>query len=203
MHSFDSGDGVFFTGDHHFGHGNIIKFCDRPFACAEEMDDALVSNWNSIVSATDTVFYVGDFSLSGSVDCVKSMFGRLNGKIYFIPVWWHHDSRWLATGDIMRSAGGYLVRMMNTIDVIKFPRIQKQGFPLSITLSHYPMAEWEASHYGAWHVHGHSHGKHVDAQNRNIVDVGVDCWNYRPVSFREIFDKMRSIGFGGEWEEKN
>lgn len=203
MHRFSSIDNLFFTGDHHFGHENIIKYCGRPFSCSEEMDSVLVDNWNAVVSSGDTVFHVGDFSLSGDVDYVKSMFSRLNGKIYFVPIWWHHDSRWLSAGSTMKSADGEPVRMIDTIDLIRFPGIKKQGFPLCVTLSHYPMAEWEASHYGAWHLHGHSHGNYSDPLWRNIVDVGVDFWSYRPVSFGEIFDKMRSIGFGGEWEEQN
>ena len=54
---------IFFTADTHFGHANIIKYCHRPFATVEEMDDALVRNWNAVVSPDATVFHLGDFAL--------------------------------------------------------------------------------------------------------------------------------------------
>ena len=53
---------TWFSSDQHFGHSNIIKFMLRPFADVEEMDYALITNWNSVVSPEDSVYVVGDFS---------------------------------------------------------------------------------------------------------------------------------------------
>ena len=51
---------IYFTADTHFGHNNVIQFCDRPFASVEEMDEAMIQNWNERVTGNDTVYILGD-----------------------------------------------------------------------------------------------------------------------------------------------
>jgi calcineurin-like phosphoesterase family protein len=46
------------------------------------------------------------------------------------------------------------------------------------------MAQWDGRHHGAYHLHGHSHGTH-HAEGA-ILDVGVDCHDYRPLSLEEV-----------------
>jgi len=52
---------TFAISDPHFGHGNIIRFCNRPFSSVETMDQALMDNWNNVVGDYDTVIMNGDF----------------------------------------------------------------------------------------------------------------------------------------------
>ena len=47
---------IYFTADTHFEHENVIRFCDRPFASANEMDEAMIANWNARVRGNDTVY---------------------------------------------------------------------------------------------------------------------------------------------------
>ena len=47
---------VFFTGDLHFGHENVIAFDDRPFKSVEEMDAELIKRWNAKVGKDDLVY---------------------------------------------------------------------------------------------------------------------------------------------------
>lgn len=51
----------FYIADLHIGHENAIKFDNRPFRNVEEMNDKLISNWNSVVGKNDTVYVIGDF----------------------------------------------------------------------------------------------------------------------------------------------
>lgn len=44
---------IFFTSDHHFSHANIIRYCNRPFASAEEMNQELIRRWNQTVSLNE------------------------------------------------------------------------------------------------------------------------------------------------------
>jgi calcineurin-like phosphoesterase family protein len=77
----DLGDRVWFTADHHFGHENIIKFCNRPFASAQEMDEAMIERWNSVVKPDDKVYHLGDFTLNNAA-AADHYFKQLNGRIY-------------------------------------------------------------------------------------------------------------------------
>ena len=76
----------FMTSDTHFGHANIIKYCNRPFKSVKEMDNILIKNWNSVVSDEDIVFHLGDFSFERK-DSYKY---RLNGDIILIKG--NHDT---------------------------------------------------------------------------------------------------------------
>lgn len=67
----------------HFGHSNIIQFCDRPFASVEEMDYNLIKNWNEKVPPDGLVFHLGDFGWGGYQE-YKKIRDQLNGKIILI-----------------------------------------------------------------------------------------------------------------------
>ena len=54
--------------DLHLRHGNIIKYCDRPFRDAPHMDGAIMTGWRSAVGAGDTVLNGGDVALAGALD---------------------------------------------------------------------------------------------------------------------------------------
>ena len=83
---------VWFTSDNHFGHENIIRFCNRPFISSHEMDCAMIDNWNKVVKPQDIVYHLGDVTLG---DNAMQYLEKLNGAIYIIETPWHHDKRWL------------------------------------------------------------------------------------------------------------
>ena len=49
------------TSDYHFSHFNIIRYCNRPFETAEEMNETIIRKHNERVQPEDTVFFLGDF----------------------------------------------------------------------------------------------------------------------------------------------
>ncbi|MBR5018268.1 MAG: metallophosphatase [Bacteroidales bacterium] len=68
-----SGENLFFTSDTHFFHEGIIKFCNRPFATVEEMNETLIQNWNETVPENGTVGKI--FLILGNHDLKKAKQG--------------------------------------------------------------------------------------------------------------------------------
>lgn len=46
---------IFFTSDLHFNHDREFVWGDRGFKIVEEMNEAIVLNWNSVIDEDDTV----------------------------------------------------------------------------------------------------------------------------------------------------
>lgn len=181
---------VWLTADQHFGHANIIDYCKRPFADADEMDGALVSAWNEVVEANDIVLHLADFTLSNR-SVAQAYLKQLNGRINLLCYPWHHDKRWLPHPDTIMMARRHCVTWSHPLVVLEVPELGSGGHPLAITLCHYPLAIWDRKHYGAIHCHGHSHGDY-EGEGR-IIDVGVDSaanlvGAYRPLSLAEVIE---------------
>lgn len=171
---------TFFTADTHFGHGNIIKYCNRPFTSAKEHDEALIANWNSMVNKNDHVYHLGDFAF-GSPQWCRSIRDKLNGKIFLIEG--NHDK---ALRKAIYSDGFEWVKDLH------FYKSQFKGQKIEIVLCHYAMRVWPKSFHGSWHLYGHSHGSLPEETDRFSFDVGVDCWNYFPVPIEKIVEKMEA-----------
>ena len=178
----------FFTSDHHFGHENIIKYCDRPFSSADEMDEAMIDLWNDTVGVDDEVYYLGDFSLGGA-KVVADILPRLNfGSIVLIVG--NHDKVW-KKGEIKdslvqayRDAGFNYIASYGEIAIDT----------CYMAMSHYPYAgdhgdkdrypERRAVDKGMPLLCGHIHEKWK--KRGRMVNVGVDAWCGKPVSEHQI-----------------
>lgn len=163
---------IWFTSDTHFGHKNIIEYSKRPFKDVKEMDQALIDNWNDVVNDGDTVFHLGDIMFSKDYWILD----KLKGKKSFIRG--NHDS------DVMVDE----IRKRN-FAVRDYYELKYEGRKL--ILFHYPILSWNGARKGSIQVHGHSHGTVNDLNvGRRRVDVGVDVYNYRPVSVEQIIEEM-------------
>ena len=74
---------TYFISDCHFGHKNIIKYCNRPYSSIEEMDEDLINRWNKKVHKNDIIYIVGDLFYF-SIENAKSVLDRLKGRKHLI-----------------------------------------------------------------------------------------------------------------------
>jgi calcineurin-like phosphoesterase family protein len=172
----------YFTSDTHFGHANVIKYCDRPYKDQWEMNDALIKNWNSVVKPEDLVFHLGDFGFMNPPSLVKIVW-RLNGTICLVPG--NHDSRQLLNK---------LYEIPQTKLVVE-ERYKELSFnSRKIVLCHYPIESWNNMSHGSIHLHGHSHGK--SRQQAGRFDVGVDSpyMHYKPQPLQYFLDMASKQG---------
>jgi calcineurin-like phosphoesterase family protein len=177
---------TWFTADTHFGHANVIRYCERPFITIQEMDEALIENWNHVIRSDDTIYHLGDFTLSGQEEAIY-YFSRLNGMISLIPG--GHDKRLIRKGEY-RSKSGYPVNILPPVYTIKLSIPDHEQLKL-VVLSHYAMRVWDRSNYGSWHLYGHSHGTLPSL--KNSLDVGVDCWDYKPITIETIYQAICNL----------
>jgi len=157
---------IFFTSDTHFHHVSILKYCNRPFASVEEMNEKLIANWNSVVTSKDVVYHMGDFSW-GNAEKIRSVFDRLNGQKHLVLG--NHDDI-----DSHKKLKWNWVKTEYTLKVND----------LRYVLYHYPQRSWNYSVHGARHLFGHCHG--TAKPWGYSFDVGTDCWDFTPVSIEVV-----------------
>ena len=83
---------TYFTADSHLNHASLLRNLRPGFASIEEHDELLIEAWNSTVRPGDTVYHLGDFSLSKDPAYLARTFRRLNGRRKVLVVG-NHDRR--------------------------------------------------------------------------------------------------------------
>jgi calcineurin-like phosphoesterase family protein len=131
------------------------------------MNCALTEKWNEKVkSDKDIVYVLGDFCF-GNPELYLS---KLNGRK--ILVRGSHDKR------------------INGFEAV-YDLYEFKEKDIRSTLCHYAMRKWGYSHHRAWHLFGHSHGK-LEPLGKSF-DIGVDSWNFYPLSLDEVSEKMKTL----------
>lgn len=161
---------IFFTSDTHFGHTNVIKYSNRPFAHTHEMDETIITNWNSVVKPNDIIYHLGDFSFSSPAK-TKDIVYALNGRKILIRG--NHD----------KSLKSMVLDLFEEVHYYHELNYNDN----KIVMCHYPFEVWNKKHYGSICLHGHSHGTLKNKMYRRF-DVGVDTNNYFPYSIDKIFE---------------
>jgi len=160
----------FYTADTHWDHKNIMKHCNRPFGSVHEMNETLIKNWNSVVGVNDTIYHLGDVGFKNT----GTILPRLNGRIHLIHG--NHDNS---------------TTKRNNRFITSSPIKEIKIGGIKTVLQHYAMRTWNASFHGSMHLFGHSHGR-LPPHGLSF-DVGVDSWDYMPVSEKQIIDKMATL----------
>ena len=183
----------FWTSDLHFGHANIIRYCSRPFSDVAQMNAKLIDNWNDVVADSDDVWVLGDFAM-GAIDQTLAFVSRLRGAKTLVTG--NHDRCWSAAGN--KSA-----RWVETYLDAGFGNVVHGTIPIELggapaLAGHFPYAgdSHDDDRFVALRpidcglplLHGHVHERW--RVNGHQVNVGVDVWDYRPVSDDQLLTAL-------------
>lgn len=194
---------VWFTADLHFGHARIIELSHRPFGSIEEHDQALMDRWSACVRPDDIVWVLGDLAIEGKwkhgLEAIQSLPGRKR------LITGNHDQAWVGKSDWTRFIADY----QDVFGVVT-PWARTKVLGTKVNLSHFPYVgdHTEGSRFDEYRlrigkplIHGHVHSTErlttvpindwVHAARVPQIHVGVDAWDFRPVSDREVADLIR------------
>lgn len=165
---------IYYIADLHFGHRNIISYCNRPFSSVEEMDEAFIQNWNSVVNKNDVVWVLGDISLGLKKEEIQKRISRLKGIKNLVKG--NHDHY---NESFYREIGFY--------SVSKYPII-RNGF---LVLSHEPLQMVTGPYFN---IYGHVHDdKNYKDFTENSFCVSAERINYTPISEKEIIERVKTL----------
>ena len=168
----------FFTADTHFGHGNIIEYANRPFKNADDMNAALIRNFNQRVKPDDLTFFVGDFCFKSGTNCEKAPFwlNQLNGQK--VMVRGNHDNN-NSTKTIIDCL--HLTFAGQRFNVCHKPEHANYDFPVNI-VGHV---------HQAWKIQERTMPWLEGTEKKTIlINVGVDVQKYYPITLDEVISQI-------------
>lgn len=178
---------IWFTSDLHLGDQRLYLYArDLCFKDNKEFERTLFKHWNEQVKSEDTVYVLGDVSFDES--CYKIKY--LNGKKVLIRGNYDRDD--------MTAKDGVTKILPTIFDEIYDDKLLELDGNL-LYLNHFP-DKCVSEHFN---VTGHIHG--LWRVQRNMINVGIDAWNYylinqeRLMFFKNAIDKHYDLNvFAGE-----
>ena len=158
---------IFFTSDQHFGDHRRLFIDRRPFGSVEEMDRAMTERWNAAVGPEDIVWHLGDLTRLRKAERIDALLSSLNGEKHLING--NNDGPATLAWPGWKSVGHYA-------------EIEVDG--RGLVLCHYAFRTWNGMGRGRLNLHGHSHGRLRPVPRQ--FDVGVDAWDFVPVTLAEM-----------------
>lgn len=196
----------YFTSDLHYGHRNVIPYCNRPYKDLDEMHRALIAAWNSVVQEGDEVYVIGDFSLNKRY--VAEILPQLKG--IKILVSGNHDKCFnfgpkTNTKDAIEGAKRRYAKACEQYVQDGFQSVNQElklvlSDGTNVLLAHLPYAPKDQEKFDRrylelrpkWEglplLHGHLHGRYI--KHGNMIDVGHDAHG-RPISEAEVISIMK------------
>ena len=163
---------IYFTSDTHFADIRVLRIDRRPFTSMPEHDAALVQLWNETVSPTDEVWHLGDFTRGGQAGYAAELLAALNGRKHLI---------------IGNNDAAETLSTPGWASVQHYAELALDGKLL--ILCHYPFRTWNQIGKRSIDLHGHSHGRLTPIPRQ--YDVGVDAWQFRPVTLETVLARPR------------
>lgn len=179
---------IWFTGDLHLMHENILKYTNRNFSNIKEHDNEIIQRINNRVSKKDELYILGDVSCTNKAKTEK-LLHKINGNKYLILG--NHDN------SIKNST------LFESIDKIKLFKFKSLNYNIKIVLCHFPMLTWENKPKDVGHLYGHVHGR---LSNHDLsFDIGLDSpWtNFVPLNLEEVLNTFEKIKVMKEYKNKN
>ena len=184
---------IYYTSDQHWDHKNIIIYTQRIYVNVEEMNKALIDNHNAIVKSEDTTYHLGDFSMSPKI--VPDILKQLNGSHILIAG--NHDKCHPANKKNKNqddSVKEYISYGFKEVHLELMQDIPGIGL---VKLNHLPYNDpnFDDKRYShlkpkpsgeKYLFHGHVHT--TWKKRGNMINLGVDQWNYKPVSIQQIIE---------------
>jgi calcineurin-like phosphoesterase family protein len=174
---------VWFTADQHYGHKNIIEFCNRPFTDLHHMHKELTTRHNDLVKDDDVVWHLGDFAMDHRL--VPTILSKLRGK--HVLVAGNHDKCHPCHKRHQHFVQKYLQYGFATVwtNTVYREEFILNHLPYAGDSAHEPRyPEWRPKDEGGWLLHGHVH--ELWKVKDRMINVGVDQWDYAPVSVKEV-----------------
>jgi len=212
------GQKIFITSDTHYAHSNIClgisKWSDksgcRNFKTLDEMNDSIVKGINDTVGTDDILFHLGDFSF-GNISKYREFRSRINCQTIYL-IYGNHDG-WIIRNDnnlqdLFTECAFYREVTFNGQKMImshygfRVWNCSHEGSWMLYGHSHNTLKPSVAGHvikdmldkkrYNELRMLAEdSHPKYT--ANGKTMDVGIDTHpEFRPYSFDEIFDIMKS-----------
>lgn len=177
---------IFFTSDWHFCHDKDFIYKARGFSNIEEMNEAIVERYNSVVTESDIVYCLGDCMLMNDAAALAYI-RRLHGNIKLV----------LGNHDTAARIKKY--SELPNIEILGYAHMLKLTKTKNAFLCHYP-ALCDNGDNKVFSLHGHTHSDYcfemIDAESdRWTLNIGVDAWDCCPVHIDQVIASIRK----GPW----
>lgn len=193
---------IWFCSDQHFSHARISEMCGRGFAATpegiQEMNEAIITRHNSVVTSEDTVIFLGDVAMGRLADSLP-LVDRLNGAEKILIPGNHDRPSHLYHHKTAEKRLEWTNEYLKYFNSIHSSHTLKVG-DVEFVLHHLPYrddsfvdhayegryAEHQPKDEGKWLIHGHVHG--AWRQKGRQINVGIDAWDLTPVNLDTIME---------------